>query len=126
MVTLKVNGTKMGEKTVDFAKDYAATFSPIRNLNNTFHKETREISKKVSKPNSHNGFDLDELIDFLSNVRKQFGNMKVLYFNGKTNCFSIPQLNDIDVVKEHFTISSNMSGQTMNFVTDKALSFFHC
>ena len=125
-VVVEIDGNETNVISIEEAKKKSESFSPLKNLQNTFYNETSKIIKDVKKPETYDGFDLEELICFLENVHEKYGNMKVLYFNGITNCFTKPSLNDIDIVKSYFTISSNTKTQHMNINSEKAISFFHC
>ena len=124
VVGVIIDGAKKEKITIGEANERKKTFSPLL-VNNICYKELRNAKKKVKTTNYGTSFDLENLIKYLQEIHSKFGNMDVLYYNGKTECFTRPSLSDIDVVKRYFTISGNMETKSMEIKNDKALSFFH-
>lgn len=124
-VIVKIDDVIEEEITVSEAKEKARAFNPIKS-ENVFSEEQHRIIKSVRKAGFHIGFDLEELIGYLQELYKQFGNMPVFYFDDDHNAFRKPELTDIDVVRKYFTIQANTKEQFMNIKNDRALSFFVC
>ena len=124
VVSVIIDGVEKEKITIGEANERKKTFSPLL-VNNICYKELRDTRKKVRTTNYGTSFDLENLIKYLQEIHSKFGNMDILYYNGKTECFTRPSLSDIDVVKRYFTISGNMETKNMEIKNDKALSFFH-
>ena len=124
VVSIIIDGVKKEKITIGEANERKKTFSPLL-VNNICYNELRDTRKKVRTTNYGASFDLESLIKYLQEIHSKFGNMDILYYNGKTECFTRPSLSDIDVVKIYVTISGNMEEKNMEIKNDKALSFFH-
>ena len=123
-VIVSVNGVEKERITVDEAKKKGKEMSPMI-LSNTFFEKTREIAKKARENSDSRKLDLKSYIDFLQGIYDEFGNMPVLGYRASSDCFYNCELSDIDVVKQHFTLSGDIKYQYMNIREDKALSIFH-
>ena len=104
VVSIIIDGVKKEKITIGEANERKKTFSPLL-VNNICYNELRDTRKKVRTTNYGASFDLESLIKYLQEIHSKFGNMDILYYNGKTECFTRPSLSDIDVVKIYVTIS---------------------
>ena len=120
-----VDGKEKGIISLEEANEKInVELSPL-SFNNAYRKELIKLSKGIKSTHCVTGFDLEGLIEFLQKIHAKFGNMDVLYFNGRSRCYTRPILSDIDVVKKHFTLTGNLDSTYMNIKNDKALSLFH-
>ena len=120
-----VDGKKKGIISLEKANEkIKAELSPL-SFGNAYSKELIKLSKDIKSTHCVTGFDLEGLINFLQKIHAKFGNMDVLYFDGRNGCYTRPSLSDIDVVKKHFILTGDLGSTYMNIKNDKALSFFH-
>ena len=122
---LREDNIEVGEISVEEAREKSRKeFNPCESFDNIYIEERQEFERQVLNP-CQIGFNLKQFIDFLIKIHETFGDMPVLYFNGSTQCFTKPTLNDIDIVKKYFTVTANAERRCMNIYNSKALSLFH-